>query len=159
MLLPLLVTRLIARPPDCTETSPPPVVTWIWSNESKLKYDGEEFDDRSVIDPPSRFHCTLAVEPQTDEVDLLARGRAADVVAAHCTPGVMLMICQGSRAVGIFSRMSAVNVAPVVVFLVSTTGRRGGDRDLFGHLPDLELLVDAGVEAGGDDDVRAGRPS
>src|SRR4029079_11956643 len=52
-LLPLLVTRLIARPDDCTETSPPPVVTWICSNESKLKYDGEEFDDRSVIDPPS----------------------------------------------------------------------------------------------------------
>src|ERR1043166_5423754 len=28
-LLPLLVTRLIERPLDCTETSPPPVVTWI----------------------------------------------------------------------------------------------------------------------------------
>src|SRR5262245_33702011 len=28
-LLPLLVTRLIDSPLDCTETSPPPVVTWI----------------------------------------------------------------------------------------------------------------------------------
>src|SRR4051812_20016961 len=64
-LLPLFVTRLMARPADCTDTSPPPVVTWIWSNESKLKYIGDEFDDRSVIDPPSRFHCTLAVEPRT----------------------------------------------------------------------------------------------
>src|SRR5215207_344126 len=36
-LLPLLVTRLIASPLDCTDTSPPPVVTWIWSKESKLK--------------------------------------------------------------------------------------------------------------------------
>ena len=34
----------------------------------------------------------------------------------------MLMICHGSRAVGIFSRISDVNVAPDVVFLVSTTG-------------------------------------
>ena len=34
----------------------------------------------------------------------------------------MLMICHGSRAVGIFSSTSFVNVAPVVVFLVSTTG-------------------------------------
>ncbi len=34
----------------------------------------------------------------------------------------MLMICHGSRAVGMFSRMSFVNVAPVVVFFVSTTG-------------------------------------
>jgi hypothetical protein len=32
------------------------------------------------------------------------------------------MICHGSRAVGIFSRTSAVNTAPVVVFFVSTTG-------------------------------------
>jgi hypothetical protein len=36
-LLPLLVTRLMLRPLDCTETSPPPVTTWICSNESKLK--------------------------------------------------------------------------------------------------------------------------
>jgi len=34
----------------------------------------------------------------------------------------MLMICHGSRAVGIFSRISDVNVAPDVVFFVSTTG-------------------------------------
>ena len=34
----------------------------------------------------------------------------------------MPMICQGSRAVGMFSRMSFVNVLPVVVFFVSTTG-------------------------------------
>src|SRR5262245_56377997 len=53
-LLPLLVTRLIDRPDDCTETSPPPLTTWICSNESKLKYDGEEFEDKSVIEPPSR---------------------------------------------------------------------------------------------------------
>src|SRR3970040_210180 len=56
---PLFVTRLMLRPDDWTETSPPPVTTWICSNESKLKYDGELFDERSVIDPPSRFHCTL----------------------------------------------------------------------------------------------------
>src|SRR5262245_48084391 len=62
-LLPLLVTRLMLRPPDCTDTSPPPVTTWICSNESKLKYAGEEFDERSVMAPPSRFHCTLACEP------------------------------------------------------------------------------------------------
>jgi hypothetical protein len=37
------------------------------SNESKLKYDGEEFDDRSVIDPPSRFHCTFALVPRDVE--------------------------------------------------------------------------------------------
>src|SRR6476646_9710173 len=36
-LLPLLVTRLIERPLDCTVTSPPPLVTWISENESKLK--------------------------------------------------------------------------------------------------------------------------
>src|SRR5262252_10069740 len=63
-LLPLLVTRLIERPLDCTVTSPPPLVTWISENESKLKYDGEEFDERSVIDPPSRFHWTLACVPR-----------------------------------------------------------------------------------------------
>src|SRR5215510_14836580 len=34
----------------------------------------------------------------------------------------MLMICHGSRAVGIFSRTSDVNVALVLVFFVSTTG-------------------------------------
>ena len=34
----------------------------------------------------------------------------------------MPMICQGSRAVGMFSKISFENVAPVVVFLVSTTG-------------------------------------
>ena len=36
MLLPLLVTRLIETPLDCTETSPPPLITWICSSESKL---------------------------------------------------------------------------------------------------------------------------
>ncbi len=34
----------------------------------------------------------------------------------------MLAICQGSRAVGIFSSTSAVNTAPVMVFFRSTTG-------------------------------------
>src|SRR5262245_36727403 len=36
-LLPLLVTRLIDSPDDWIETSPPPLTTWICSNESKLK--------------------------------------------------------------------------------------------------------------------------
>jgi hypothetical protein len=38
------------------------------------------------------------------------------------TPGVMLMICHGSRAVGICSSTSSVKVAPVPVFFRSTTG-------------------------------------
>src|SRR5262245_64257667 len=63
---PDLVTRLIDRPDDCTDTSPPPVTTWICSNESKLKYEGEEFDERSVIEPPSRFHWTLAPVPKIE---------------------------------------------------------------------------------------------
>src|SRR5215467_1228913 len=58
-LLPLLVMRLMNTPDDCTETSPPPVTTWISWNESKLKYIGDELDDMSVMLPPSRFHCTL----------------------------------------------------------------------------------------------------
>ncbi len=47
---------------------------------------------------------------------------APPTLSPACTPGVMLMICQGSRADGIFSRTSALNVAPVAVFFVSTTG-------------------------------------
>ena len=35
-LLPLLVIRLMETPLDCTETSPPPLTTWICSSESKL---------------------------------------------------------------------------------------------------------------------------
>src|SRR5690348_3325952 len=62
-LLPLLVIRLMKTPDDCTETSPPPVTTWISWNESKLKYIGDELDDMSVMLPPSRFHCTLAEVP------------------------------------------------------------------------------------------------
>src|SRR5215471_13058879 len=118
---PLLVTRLIDRPDDCTVTSPPPLVTWISENESKLKYDGEEFDERSVIDPPSRFHCTLAWVPREARLTCWPEAEPPTLRPA-CTPGVMLMICQGSRAVGIFSRTSAVNVALVLAFLVSTTG-------------------------------------
>ena len=68
------------------------------------------------------------------------------------------MICHGSRAVGMFSRMSAVNVAPVVVFLVSTTGDAAGDRDLFRHLADLELLVDPALKPVVIT-IRSGRPS
>src|SRR5215471_2633791 len=120
-LLPLLVTRLIERPEDCTVTSPPPLVTWISENESKLKYDGEEFDDRSVIDPPSRFHCTFACVPRDARLTCCPEADPPTLRPA-CTPGVMLMICHGSRAVGIFSRTSAVNVALVLAFLVSTTG-------------------------------------
>src|SRR5688572_33410048 len=106
-LLPLFVTRLIERPLDCTVTSPPPLVTWICSNESKLKYDGEEFDDRSVIDPPSRFHCTLAAVPRELSPTCWPEDEPPTFNPA-CTPGLMLMICHGSRAVGMFSRMSAV---------------------------------------------------
>src|SRR5579862_6412097 len=62
-LLPLLVIRLMNTPDDCTETSPPPVTTWISWNESKLKYTGDELDDMSVMLPPSRFHCTLLDVP------------------------------------------------------------------------------------------------
>ena len=65
-----------------------------------------------------------------------------------CTPGVMLMICQGSRAVGMFSRMSAVKVAPVVVFLVSTTGEAAEIVTSSVIVADFELLIDAGVEPG-----------
>src|SRR3954464_9262578 len=97
-LLPLLVTRLIARPEDCTVTSPPPLVTWISENESKLKYDGEEFDDRSVIDPPSRFHCTFAAVPREFR-PTCCPDEEPPTLSPACTPGVMLMICQGSRAV------------------------------------------------------------
>src|SRR6478736_3397951 len=115
---PLLVTRLIDRPDDCTVTSPPPLVTWISENESKLKYDGEEFDDRSVIDPPSRFHCTFAVVPREARLTCWPEAEPPTLRPA-CTPGVMLMTCQGSRAVGIFSSTSAVNVRPVELLLVS----------------------------------------
>src|SRR3954464_14843851 len=111
----------MARPLDCTVTSPPPLVTWISENESKLKYDGEEFEDRSVIDPPSRFHCTLAPVPREFR-PTCCPDEEPPTLSPACTPGVMLMICQGSRAVGIFSSPSAVNVAPVVAFFVSTTG-------------------------------------
>src|SRR3954454_17384820 len=111
----------MARPDDCTVTSPPPLVTWISENESKLKYAGEEFQDRSVIDPPSRFHCTLALVPREYRPPCWPDAEPPTFRPA-CTPGVMLMICHGSRAVGIFSRMSAVKTAPVAVFLVSTTG-------------------------------------
>ena len=38
------------------------------------------------------------------------------------TPGAMLMIWHGSRAVGTFSRTSRENVPPVFVLFVSTTG-------------------------------------
>src|SRR5215468_7219747 len=62
-LLPLFVIRLMKTPDDCTETSPPPVTTWISWNESKLKYMGDELDDMSVMLPPSRFHCTLPLVP------------------------------------------------------------------------------------------------
>src|SRR5262245_15779824 len=120
-LLPLLVTRLMDKPDDCTVTSPPPLVTWISENESKLKYDGEEFDERSVMDPPSRFHCTLAPVPREFRPTCWPDADPPTFRPA-CTPGVMLMICHGSRAVGIFSRTSAVNVALVLVFFVSTTG-------------------------------------
>ena len=128
---PLLVTRLIDSPPDCTETSPPPVVTWICSNESKLKYADDEFDDRSVTDPPSRFHCTLALEPYTVGVNCCPDRDPPTLALLSCTPGAMLMTCHGSRAVGMFSSTSFVNVAPVVVFLVSTTGDAGADRHFF----------------------------
>src|SRR5215831_5000513 len=118
---PLLVTRLIDRPDDCTVTSPPPLVTWISENESKLKYDGEEFDDRSVIDPPSRFHCTLACVPREARLTCWPDDDPPTFKPAW-TPGVMLMTCHGSRAVGIFSSTSVVNVWLVDAFLVSTTG-------------------------------------
>ena len=120
-LLPLLVTRLIDRPDDCTETSPPPLVTWISENESKLKYDGEEFDDRSVIDPPSRFHCTFAEVPRDASDDLLARRGPADVQAGldarrHVDdlPGVA---CRRD----LFENVRRERLAGGV-FLVSTTG-------------------------------------
>src|SRR5260370_41756137 len=119
-LLPLLVTRLIDRPLDCTETSPPPLVTRICSNESKLKYDGDEFDDRSVMAPPSRFHWTFAPVPR-EFSETCWPDEEPPTFSPACTPGVMLMICQGSRADGIFSSTSAVKVAPVDVFFVSTT--------------------------------------
>src|ERR1044072_1056993 len=96
-------------PLDCTVTSPPPLVTWISENESKLKYDGEEFDDRSVIDPPSRFHCTLAWVPREARLTCCP-APAPPTLRPACTPGVMLMTCHGSRAVGIFSRTSVVKV-------------------------------------------------
>src|SRR5687767_12341878 len=120
-LLPLLVTRLIDRPDDCTDTSPPPLVTEIWSKESKLKYAGDEFDDRSVIDPPSRFHCTFELVPREVRPTCWPDAEPPTLRPAW-TPGVMPMICQGSRAVGIFSRISDENVAPLLVFFVSTTG-------------------------------------
>ena len=71
----------------------------------------------------------------------------------------MLMICHGSRAVGMFSRMSVVNVAPVVVFFVSTTGDAAVTVSSSVICAELELLIDLGVEAGRDDDVRARPPS
>ena len=71
----------------------------------------------------------------------------------------MLMICHGSRAVGMFSRMSFVNVAPVVVFLVSTTGEAAVTVTSSVICADFELLVDLGVEAGLDHDVRPRPPS
>src|SRR4029079_13455781 len=117
----LLVTRLIDRPLDCTVTSPPPFVTWISENESKLKYDGEEFEERSVMDPPSRFHCTFAPVPRELRPTCWPEEDPPTLRPAW-TPGVILMICHGSRAVWIFSKTSALNPAPVVVFLVSTTG-------------------------------------
>src|SRR5262249_35993284 len=118
---PLLVTRLIDRPDDCTVTSPPPLVTWISENESKLKYDGEEFDDRSVIDPPSRFHCTLAQVPREARLTCWPEADPPTLSPA-CTAGVIFMICHGSRALGIFSSTSVVNVWLVEDFFVSTTG-------------------------------------
>src|SRR5262245_23939226 len=120
-LLPLLVTRLIDSPDDWIETSPPPLTTWICSNESKLKYDGEEFEERSVIEPPSRFHCTLALVPRDDRPTCWPEDEPPTFRPAW-TPGVMLMICHGSRADGIFSSTSEVKTAPVDTFLVSTTG-------------------------------------
>src|ERR1700683_753093 len=68
-LLPLFVIRLMNTPADCTDTSPPDVTTWISWNESKLKYTGEEFDDSSVMLPPSRFHWTLPLVPNADGVN------------------------------------------------------------------------------------------
>src|SRR5262245_25246264 len=82
----------------------------------------DEFDERSVIDPPSRFHCTFDDEPRTDGVSCWPDCDPPTLYPFSCTPGVMLTICHGSRAVGIFSSVSAVNTAPVVTFLVSTTG-------------------------------------
>src|SRR5579862_7671301 len=120
-LLPLLVTMLMLRPEDCTETSPPPFVTWICSSESKLKYTGEEFDERSVIAPPSRFHCTFAVVPRVASETCWPDADPPTFRPAW-TPGDMLMTCHGSRAVGIVSMTSDVIVMPVVVFFVSTNG-------------------------------------
>ena len=146
-LLPLLVTRLIDRPDDCTETSPPPVVTWICSNESKLKYAGEEFDDRSVIDPPSRFHCTFAPRAARRQADLLARGRAADVEAGlHARrhvddlPGV-------ARRRDVLEDVRRERRAGRGLLRVDDRRRRR-DRDFFRHRADFQLLIDAGVEAG-----------
>jgi len=73
------------------------------------------------MDPPSRFHCTLAPVPR-DARPTCWPDDEPPTLRPACTPGVMLMICHGSRAVGIFSRISDVNVAPDVVFFVSTTG-------------------------------------
>jgi len=86
-----------------------------------LKYDGEEFDDRSVIAPPSRFHCTLADVPRLERPTCWPDDDPPTLRPA-CTPGVMLMTCHGSRAVGIFSSTSLVNVWLVEAFLVSTAG-------------------------------------
>ena len=47
-----------------------------------------------------------------------------------------------------------MNVAPVAVFLVSTTGDAAETVTSSVICSDLELLIDAGVEAGGDHDVR-----
>ena len=73
--------------------------------------------DRSAFEVPLHVRCV----PYTDRPTCWPDAEPPTLRPA-CTPGVMLMICHGSRAVGMFSRMSSVNVAPVVVFFVSTTG-------------------------------------
>src|SRR5580704_17463301 len=102
-LLPLFVIRLMNTPADCTETSPPAVTTWISWNESKLKYAGEEFDDMSVMLPPSRFHWTLPLWPKAETVNCCPEDEPPTFTPDSTMDGAMLMTCHGSRAVGIFN--------------------------------------------------------
>ena len=58
------------------------------------------------------------------------------------------MICHGSRAVGMFSKISSVNVPPVVVFLVSTTGAAAVTVSSSVDGAELQLHVDLRLEPG-----------
>src|SRR5262245_55059673 len=122
VLLPLLVTRLTETPLDCTDASLPPVWIWISSKASKSKYIDEDDEAMSVMLPPSTFQTSLLPVPCATNVvcwpDLLPPTFWPDMMM----PGVCSMTTHGSRADGMRSSSSRVNVWPVVVDRVSITG-------------------------------------